>query len=369
MIVVIGQGQARETRSKTPAPLPALHAKAHDGRLGAILDPRRPCAVACDTQRDAVELGVELEPDPARSALGVVLGRNQRLRQLDDLAVGLHQDPARRRGVVSLGARRAAGDERQQPSILERGRDDAQRLDRLPVDVALEPPGGLGGLTRSERAQRVRRPLDPRAVDLDLEHDGVSAHLRARGAGGWARRRPRDRSPRRRRGVRGPGGEGCRGRTARPECRWPPRLAAPRRWSYCPKPQNATRAAVRRFAIALVIRRTRSRVGGISSISPTTSVMNPGVSSSAPPRITIAPSKTSRAGTRLSDERGVEARPDGAPLRAQEQRPQDAVEQQQRDRRQHADRPADLDDHVELEQRDDDEERDQEEHASEPSAA
>jgi hypothetical protein len=52
----------------------------------------------------------------------------------------------------------------------------------------------------------------------------------------------------------------------------------------------------------LVIRpRSAARVGGISSASPTTSVMKPGVSSRAPPKMTMTPSSTSLPGIRLSD--------------------------------------------------------------------
>ena len=89
------------------------------------------------------------------------------------------------------------------------------------------------------------------------------------------------------------------------------------------------------------------------------SVMKPGVSSSAPPKMTSAPSMTSRAGDAARGERAVEAQPRRAALRAHEQRAEDRVEDQQRDRRQDPDRLADLDDHVQLDDRDDDEEQDE----------
>ena len=93
---------------------------------------------------------------------------------------------------------------------------------------------------------------------------------------------------------------------------------------------------------------------------PITSVMKPGVSRNAPPRITIAPSKTSRVGYPALGQRLVEAPPRGPALGAQQRGAEEAVEDQQRDRRQHADRLADLDDHVELGDRQDDEDQDQE---------
>ena len=94
------------------------------------------------------------------------------------------------------------------------------------------------------------------------------------------------------------------------------------------------------------------------------SVTKPGVSSSAPPKMTSAPSSTSRAGTRPAASAVVEAPPRRAALRAHEHRAEDRVGDQQRDRPQRADRLADLDDHVDLDDRDDDEEQDEQERAS-----
>ena len=91
------------------------------------------------------------------------------------------------------------------------------------------------------------------------------------------------------------------------------------------------------------------------------SVTNPGVSSSAPPKMTSTPSSTSRAGMRPAAMRLVEAPPRRAPLRAHQQRADDRVGDEQRDRPQRTDRLADLDDHVDLDDRDDDEEQDQRE--------
>jgi hypothetical protein len=67
-------------------------------------------------------------------------------------------------------------------------------------------------------------------------------------------------------------------------------------------PQNTTRcpALKRRSATTVSVRRIIARDGGIRHSRPTTSVMKPGVNSSAPPKITIAPSNTSRWGTRRS---------------------------------------------------------------------
>ena len=95
------------------------------------------------------------------------------------------------------------------------------------------------------------------------------------------------------------------------------------------------------------------------------SVTKPGVSSSAPPKMTSTPSSTSRAGGRPGRERLVEAPPRRAALRAHEHRAEDRVGDQDRERQQHADLLADLDDHRELDDRDGDEEDDEErEHRS-----
>ena len=94
------------------------------------------------------------------------------------------------------------------------------------------------------------------------------------------------------------------------------------------------------------------------------SVMNPGVSSSAPPKITSTPSSTSRAGGRPGLQRAVEAPPRDPPLRAHQHRAEDRVGDQDRDRPPHADLLADLDDHRQLGDRHDDEEEDQEQDAS-----
>ena len=109
-------------------------------------------------------------------------------------------------------------------------------------------------------------------------------------------------------------------------------------------------------------RRSSARVGGSSRQSPTMSVMKPGVSSSAPPRMIIAPSKTSRPGHPALGEGAVEALPRRPALRAGERGADEAVHDQQRQGGQDADRAADLDDHVELRDREHDEEQDQREH-------
>ena len=88
--------------------------------------------------------------------------------------------------------------------------------------------------------------------------------------------------------------------------------------------------------------------------------MKPGVIRKAPPRITIAPSNTSRAGIRPCASASLNRLQASRALRAQQRRAEEAVEDQQRDRRQHADRLADLDDHVDLGDRHDDEDHDQE---------
>src|SRR6266511_1894721 len=61
-------------------------------------------------------------------------------------------------------------------------------------------------------------------------------------------------------------------------------------------------------------------------------------------------------------QREVEAPPRRAALGAQQHRPEDPVEEEQGDGRPHADRPADLDDDVQLDERDDDEQQDQKWH-------
>ena len=102
-----------------------------------------------------------------------------------------------------------------------------------------------------------------------------------------------------------------------------------------------------------------ARVGGSSSIRPTMSVMNPGVIRNAPPKITSTPSMHLAVRHPARRERLVEAPPDGAALRAQQQRAEHGVGGQQQDRPDRADRVADLEDHVQLRQRDHDEERDE----------
>ena len=88
----------------------------------------------------------------------------------------------------------------------------------------------------------------------------------------------------------------------------------------------------------------------------------PGVSSSAPPNSTNAPSITSRAGARPACSASLKRRQTAPPLRAREHRAEDRVRDgEQRDRPPHADRLADLDQHRQLGDRDDDEEDDQEE--------
>ena len=94
------------------------------------------------------------------------------------------------------------------------------------------------------------------------------------------------------------------------------------------------------------------------------SVTKPGVSSRVPPTAIIRPSATSRPGKRRSVDRLVEAAPGAAALVAQQQRAEHRVGEQQRQGRQHADQPADLDDHAELDDRDDDEEDYEQGHGS-----
>ena len=108
-------------------------------------------------------------------------------------------------------------------------------------------------------------------------------------------------------------------------------------------------------------RRTSARVGGSRSRSPRMSVMKPGVSSSAPPKMTSTPSSTSRAGGRAGLQRVVEAPPRRPALRAHQQRAEDRVGDQERDRPPHADQLADLDEQRQLGDRDDDEDQDEEE--------
>ena len=86
------------------------------------------------------------------------------------------------------------------------------------------------------------------------------------------------------------------------------------------------------------------------------SVMKPGAISSVPPTAIIRPSATSLPGKRRSAKRLVEAPPGAATLVAKQQGAEQRVGEQQRQGRQHPDRLADLDDHVELRDRDDDEE-------------
>ena len=96
------------------------------------------------------------------------------------------------------------------------------------------------------------------------------------------------------------------------------------------------------------------------------SVQNPGVSRNAPPKITSTPSSDLARGHAALGERVVEAPPRRAALRAHQQRAEDRVGDQQRDRPQRADRLADLDDHVDLDDRDDDEEGEQEQEGHRP---
>ena len=106
------------------------------------------------------------------------------------------------------------------------------------------------------------------------------------------------------------------------------------------------------------IPRTSARVGGSSSRSPRMSVMKPGVSSSAPPKITSTPSSTSRAGGRPACSATLKRRHAAPPLRAHQQRAEDRVGDQDRDRPPHADLLADLDEHGQLGDRHDDEDQD-----------
>ena len=91
------------------------------------------------------------------------------------------------------------------------------------------------------------------------------------------------------------------------------------------------------------------------------SVMKPGVSRNAPPRMIRTPSITSRWGILPGRERLLEAQPCAPPCQRQQARADDRVGDQEQDRPQRADRLADLDDHVDLRDRHDDEEQDEQE--------
>ena len=92
------------------------------------------------------------------------------------------------------------------------------------------------------------------------------------------------------------------------------------------------------------------------------SVTKPGVSSRVPPTAIISAVCDLAAGEAPLGERLVEAAPGAAALVAQQQRAEHRVGQQQRQGRHDPDRLADLDDHVQLDDRDDDEEDDEQGH-------
>ena len=107
----------------------------------------------------------------------------------------------------------------------------------------------------------------------------------------------------------------------------------------------------------LSARRATGRVNGRMQNSPTTSVTKPGVSSSVPPTRISAPSASSRAGIRRLVERLLQRRPGPAALVLHQPAAQEPVGDQQQDRPPGADDLADLDEHVDLDDRQHDEQQ------------
>ena len=226
--------------------------------------------------------------------------------------------------------------------------------------VEARPSSGPAARRPSRAARRARAPPSRRrrprraprgrraATGSAPEKSSASALPRAR-----RRVRRRARAARARRAAR------PRRRTRTSRCRWPRRGRRPRRPARRsrleprappagprvdvdrgarrrrPCAGRARRGGIRRApAIETVIRliawrrntrRIIARVGGSRKSRPTMSERKPGVSSSAPPKMTSTPSATSRAGDARRPHRLVEAPPRDAPLRAHEQRAEDRV--------------------------------------------
>ena len=96
------------------------------------------------------------------------------------------------------------------------------------------------------------------------------------------------------------------------------------------------------------------------------SVMKPGVIRNAPPKITITPSSTSRCGIRPAAIVSLNRRHTARPCDLSSSEPISESSDEEQDRQRHADRLADLEDHVQLGDRDDDEyeDQDQERHSA-----
>ena len=310
-------------------------------------------AAAPDAHRQRLRGRVELEPDPARRAVGPVLGREQRLVELLEAVAVADRAATISSPWPSAPAGRSAAIASSRPSS-RRAESTRTALDLVPVELAAEPPRAArrrpppGAIAASASVV----PLEAQPVAgrvLELERD-VLTHGRSPGELG-----------RRVGHLAGAALVVVAAAAAPPRARRPgagPRAGpAGRRRPRDPETVQPTRPAAGRAA-----RRRRGRPrgsAGSAAAKPITSVMNPGASSNAPPRMIIAPSKVSWAGTRPVGERQVEALPGRPSLRAGQRRAGEAVEDQQHQRRHDPDRIADLDDHVDLRDRQDEEEQDQ----------
>ena len=196
-----------------------------------------------------------------------------------------------------------------------------------------------------------RQPVELRVRVAERERDGIGEARAGRRPGRLVL------GPITRRG-RGPARRSRVDRACPPRRR-PAAAAAP---AARPRGRRVIEATIRASEAAHEHARARTRASAAAAAAaPRMSVMKPGVSSSAPPKITSAPSITSRAGGRPRRSASLKRRHVRAALRAQQQRAEHRVGDQQRDRPPDADQLADLDEHRQLGDRDDDEEDDQEE--------
>ena len=175
-------------------------------------------------------------------------------------------------------------------TVVEARRDHPQGTDAVPIRVALQAPGRPGSTgarpcraARSRRASRSHstRNAGPPAGSSSRNQPLTAGHRPPGAAARRAGRLPRGRSPRSRRG--GPA-VAARG-------------AAPRAIAPADGANRERRAAQGQAGDQTAEDRPD---GGISSRTPITSVMNPGVIRNAPPRITIAPSKPRGPGSSLA---------------------------------------------------------------------